>query len=135
MCCEQLTFNTSRTLPSLIPHPSIRQHWPLSCSDQEAKFNPHPFPFQIYHTHSISQGSHRTSQHSKKKNKTTCAWKELWAHIAEGRDSKKRGSHFGYLFSTDTMLPLNVTNFLFILSQVYYYVFGVYRNLWKANGD
>ena len=54
MCCEQLTFNTSRTLPSLIPHPSIRHHWPLSCSDQEAKFNPHPFPFQIYHTHSIS---------------------------------------------------------------------------------
>ena len=91
--------------------------------------------YAFYHTHSISQGSHRTSQHSKKKNKTTCAWKELGAHIAEGINSKKRDSHFGYLFSVDTMLPLSVMNFLFILPQVYYYVFSVYMNLWKANGD
>lgn len=55
--------------------------------------------------------------------------------MAEGRDSKKRGSHFGYLFSADAMLPLNVMNFLFIFSQVYYYMFSVYMNLWKANGD
>ena len=89
----------------------------------------------FYHTHSISHGSHKTSQHSRKENRITCAWKELGAHIAEGVDSKKRGSHFWYLFSADTMLPLNVMNFPFILSRVYYSVFSVYMNLWKANGN
>ena len=55
-------------------------------------------------------------------------------HNAEGVDTEK-ASHLCYLISTDTMLPLNVMNFLFIFSQVYYYMFSVYMNLWKANGD